>query len=63
MEKVRSNKKQISDLEEVVDKKYLPRVVFEEKSKLTNDKLYELQQRMKEIDKRSDLGPLIERQG
>jgi tetrahydromethanopterin S-methyltransferase subunit G len=61
MEKIRAQKKQLNELEETVEKKFLPRIIFDEKTKISNDKIYDLQQRLKEIDKRSDFGPMIDR--
>jgi hypothetical protein len=42
MEKIRTNKKQMNDFEETVEKKFLPRALFDEKSKISNDKLYDV---------------------
>ena len=61
-EKIRVNKKSVSDLEEACEKKYQSRLLFEEKNKATSDKLYDLQQRIKELEKKSDFPSLLERQ-
>ena len=37
-------------------------MVFEERTKITADKLYDLQQKLKELEKKSDYSGVIEKQ-
>lgn len=61
-EKIRGNKKLIGDLEESSEKKYTQKLQQDEKNKIANEKMQDFQQRLKELEKKTDIALLLERQ-
>ena len=61
MEKVRINKKQLNDLEEGVEKRFVGKPNFDDRSKYYTEKFGDFTQRLKELEKRTDIGPIFDR--
>ncbi|KAL4446473.1 hypothetical protein ABPG74_001214 [Tetrahymena malaccensis] len=61
-EKLKQVKKQIKDLEDLVNSTCTKQPIFEDYKKVVNAALQELQKKQKELEKSQDLMPIVERQ-
>ncbi|KAL4485655.1 hypothetical protein ABPG72_010917 [Tetrahymena utriculariae] len=61
-EKLKQIKKQIKDLEDLVNSTCTKQPVFEDYKKIVNAALQELQKKQKELEKSQDIMPILERQ-